>query len=79
MATSAEEQQNARYSNPSLGLLLVLVVSGMLLTVLFQRAGSVPHEVHHRYTLDLRGLREADAEIDAEVIEGEVGNRDAAR
>lgn len=68
MTTSAEEQQNARYSNPSLGLLLVLVVSGMLLTVLFQRAGSVPHEVHHRYSLDLRGLREADAEIDAEVM-----------
>ena len=68
MTTPDEEQRNTRYSGPRFGLLLVLVVSGMLLTVLFQRAGSVPHEVHHRYTLDLRGLREADAEIDAEVM-----------
>jgi diguanylate cyclase (GGDEF)-like protein/PAS domain S-box-containing protein len=63
-----EEARRTRYSGPSFALLLVLVVSGMLLTVLFQRAGSVPHETHHRYTLELRGLREADAEIDAEVM-----------
>jgi diguanylate cyclase (GGDEF)-like protein/PAS domain S-box-containing protein len=68
MTTPAEEQRDVENPNLSIGLLLVLVVSGMLLTVLFQRAGFVPHEVHHRYTLDLRGLREADGAIDAEVM-----------
>jgi diguanylate cyclase (GGDEF)-like protein/PAS domain S-box-containing protein len=50
------------------GLLAVVLLSVVLLTVLFVRAGSVSHDVHHRYTLDLRSLREADAEIDAEVL-----------
>ncbi|MBI4995343.1 MAG: hypothetical protein HZC22_00260, partial [Rhodocyclales bacterium] len=50
------------------GLLAVVLLSVVLLTVLFVRAGSVSHDVHHRYTLDLRSLREADAELDAEVL-----------
>jgi diguanylate cyclase (GGDEF)-like protein/PAS domain S-box-containing protein len=47
---------------------ILLAISAVTLTMLFLRAGAVPHEVHHRYTMELRGLREADAEIDAEVL-----------
>jgi diguanylate cyclase (GGDEF)-like protein/PAS domain S-box-containing protein len=48
----------------SVFVLLTVVV----LTGLFIRAGSVSHDIHHRYSLDLRELREADSEIDAEVL-----------
>lgn len=63
-----EEARIARHPRRHLGMLLVLVLSGLLLTVLFQKAGSVPHEEHYRYSLDVRGLREADTEINAEVM-----------
>jgi diguanylate cyclase (GGDEF)-like protein/PAS domain S-box-containing protein len=49
-------------------LFVLVLLTVVLLTVLFVRAGSVSREVHYRYTLDLRSLREADAEIDAEVL-----------
>jgi diguanylate cyclase (GGDEF)-like protein/PAS domain S-box-containing protein len=52
----------------TLGLFVLALLSVILLTVLFVRAGSVSHDIHHQYTLDLRSLREADAEIDAEVL-----------
>ncbi|MBU1236124.1 MAG: EAL domain-containing protein [Gammaproteobacteria bacterium] len=51
-----------------LGMLLLTLVSILILTALFVRAGSVSHERHHQYTLELRSLREADAEIAAEVL-----------
>lgn len=52
----------------TLGLAILALLSGTLLTILFVRAGAVSHERHYQYTLDLRSLREADAEIDAEVL-----------
>jgi diguanylate cyclase (GGDEF)-like protein/PAS domain S-box-containing protein len=47
---------------------LILVLSAIVLTGLFLRAGAVKHEVHYRYALEMRNLREADAEIDAEIL-----------
>jgi diguanylate cyclase (GGDEF)-like protein/PAS domain S-box-containing protein len=52
----------------TIGLFALVPLLALLLTVLFVRAGSVSHDIHHRYSLDLRSLREADAEIDAEVL-----------
>lgn len=52
----------------TLGLFILALLSVVLLTVLFIRAGSVSHDIHHQYTLDLRSLRQADAEIDAEAL-----------
>ena len=49
-------------------LIAGLVFSAFLLTVLFMMAGAVPHDVHYGYTLELRSLRQADAEINAEVL-----------
>ncbi|HTY03565.1 MAG TPA: DAHL domain-containing protein, partial [Rhodocyclaceae bacterium] len=49
-------------------LAAVVLCSALLLTSLFLRAGAVAHEVHHEYTLELRGLREADAAVDAEML-----------
>jgi diguanylate cyclase (GGDEF)-like protein/PAS domain S-box-containing protein len=46
----------------------LLVLAALLLTALFLRADSVAHDRHHQYSLDLRSLREADTEIDAEIL-----------
>jgi diguanylate cyclase (GGDEF)-like protein/PAS domain S-box-containing protein len=59
---------NAAPARRNLRLGAVLAVSALALTALFLRAGAVPLEIHHQYSLDLRSLREADAEIDAEVL-----------
>lgn len=68
MTTSRDYLQYLQYLRRNPWLLFVLVLSALLLTAFFLRAGSVSHEVHHQYTLDLRSLREADAEIDAEML-----------
>ena len=50
------------------GLLLAIFISALLLTMFFLRAGSVSHQVHNKYATDLHGLREADAQINAEIL-----------
>lgn len=50
-----------------LGLAAVLLAS-LVLTGLYLRAEAVAPGIHYDYTLQLRSLREADTEIDAEVL-----------
>ncbi len=64
----AEKRARPHVVQRPLGMLLLTLVSILILTVLFVRAGSVSHERHYQYTLELRSLREADAEIAAEVL-----------
>ncbi|MBI4995317.1 MAG: hypothetical protein HZC22_00115, partial [Rhodocyclales bacterium] len=69
MTTDTSEQDGKPGSlRRTVGLFVLIALAAVLLTVLFLRAGSVSHDIHHQYTLDLRSLREADAEIDAEVL-----------
>jgi diguanylate cyclase (GGDEF)-like protein/PAS domain S-box-containing protein len=67
MSESAAAPGNAVQGRRNLRL-GALAVSALALTALFLRAGAVPSEIHHQYSLELRSLREADAEIDAEVL-----------
>jgi len=50
------------------GIGLVVLVSGILLTWLFIRAEAVAPQAHYDYSLALRNLRGADAEINAELL-----------
>ncbi len=68
MIESTDETRKSLAPTWKLGLLGVSLISALLLTTFFLRAGSIPHEQHYQYTLLLHDLREADAEIDAEVL-----------
>jgi diguanylate cyclase (GGDEF)-like protein/PAS domain S-box-containing protein len=65
---SEEASAESLSSSWIVGIAIIVALSGLLLTALYWRAEVVSPQVHQNYTLLLRELREADAEIDAEVL-----------
>lgn len=63
--TTAPEAQSSSWI---VGIAIVVTLFGLLITALYLRAESVTPQVHQDYMLLLREMREADAQVDAEVL-----------